>query len=460
MAQVRGAPLDVSLDRDGYGMRSDGGLWWIGSVLVGYWRFDCTGRADAGASRTFHLSIHDDDDYEGTERFYVALGPDGSRGVGFLYEHRDAVVIPLNDARSADASLSRLSFATAAGEQSFDLAPEERSYGVQVGYGVTEAVVTPVPGHKRATVTVAGVPVEKGRGSAAVPLRVGNTTVWVQVTAEDGATRTYEISVERGQRPREVEVRENGFVLTCPSVAAEGTVVVCRLENTNDQAMRFPVVAITHRSADTRRALVAPDSVTTVFSQDLGFAGGLAGEHDRLEVGYGEMFSGESISVRNVYGYRKFNWSGEARPGASKDVRLSIFADSLNDDDEVFYVGLAPGDYTGLKRLVWNTAPIVVGAIENVAATGVPVIAGTVLPGERLVARIEDIADADGLTKAANGVAGFAFRYQWIRSDAESHVAIPDAIGASYVVQDADRGKNLVVRVSFMDDKRNEESRD
>ncbi len=459
MAQVRGAPLDVSLDRDRLGAGADGGLSWIGDVLVAYWRFDWSGRADVGESRTFYVSIHDDDDYEEAEQFYVALGPDRSRGVGFLYEHKAAVEMPASDTRSGDALLSELSVATAAGGSPLQFSAKQMTYRVQVAYEVSEAVITPVAHHHRAVVAVAGLPVEKGRGSAAVRLPVGETTVAVRVTAEDGTTRTYEVTVERQPRPFEVEVRDEGFVLTCPSVVAEGTTAVCRLRNTGDEAKRFPVIGISHTAVDGKHALVGRDPQTTAFSPDLAFESGLAGQGDQLEAGYGELFSGDSISVRNVYGYEKFAWSGEARPGSLDDVALSIVADEFDDDGEVFYVGLAPGDYTGLKRLVRNTAPIVIDVVANVAATGEPEISGTVAPGERLTARIENIEDPDGLTKAAKGEAGFAFRYRWIRSDEGEHVAIPDATDASYVVQELDRGKSLVVRVSFVDDQGNPESR-
>ena len=233
------------------------------------------------------------------------------------------------------------------------------TYEAEVDYEVTEVVLTPVPRHKRATVAVAGIAVEKGRGSAAVPLQVGDTTVAVVVTGEDGTTRTYEITVERLQKAREVEVRENGFVLTCPAVVSEGTTVVCHLTNTNGHATRYPVIAISHRASNSARALVSRDSRTTTFSQDVGFTASQIGEHDHLEIGYGEMFSGDSISQREIYGYQKFNWTGDARSEGVRDVKISIAMDDLTDDKEVFYVGLAPGDHTGLKRLVRNTAPIV-----------------------------------------------------------------------------------------------------
>ena len=79
MALVRGEPLDVSLNGG-----TSGGLEWFGGVLIGYSRFDLSGNAVVNGSRTFNVTIHDDDDYERAERFYVALGPDRSKGIGFF----------------------------------------------------------------------------------------------------------------------------------------------------------------------------------------------------------------------------------------------------------------------------------------------------------------------------------------------------------------------------------------
>ena len=84
-ALVRGSPLDLQLATPDPSSDIDGGLWWIGSELIAYSRFDWEGEASAQASRTVSITIQDDDDYEGEEIFYVSLAASGSRGNGFLY---------------------------------------------------------------------------------------------------------------------------------------------------------------------------------------------------------------------------------------------------------------------------------------------------------------------------------------------------------------------------------------
>ena len=83
----------------------------------------------------------------------------------------------------------------------------------------------------------------------------------------------------------------------------------------------------------------------------------------------------------------------------------------------------------------------------NSAATGAPIISGTVQVGEMLSANVSGIADTDGLTNAT-------FSYQWLADDA----AITGATGSTYTLADADEGKAIAVQVSFTDDAGNDET--
>ena len=83
----------------------------------------------------------------------------------------------------------------------------------------------------------------------------------------------------------------------------------------------------------------------------------------------------------------------------------------------------------------------------NSAATGVPIISGTVQVGETLTADTSGIEDADGLDNAA-------FTYQWLADNA----AIAGATGSTHTLADADEGKAIKVQVSFTDAGGNEET--
>ena len=238
----------------------------------------------------------------------------------------------------------------------------------------------PAVAHERATVTVNGVQAESGAESAAVHLASGSTSIAVLVTAEDGTSQTYTVAVSRGSRTENVGVGVGGFTLSCPSQAVEGSTLTCTLTNTGSAAAPWPVIAIIHSSADDNRALITEDSViastASSYGVDLEFAESQNPVRENYKYGYGELFSGGSRSVYTVYGYEKFDWSGEADAGASRTVTITIKSDSRseNEDGEVFFVALASSDYTGLSELVDNKAPIVIVDPEP-TAPGAPTIA-------------------------------------------------------------------------------------
>jgi hypothetical protein len=86
----------------------------------------------------------------------------------------------------------------------------------------------------------------------------------------------------------------------------------------------------------------------------------------------------------------------------------------------------------------------------NHPATGSPTITGTAQVGGLLTADISALADEDGLTKADNGDAGYA--YQWIRVDGGSETDITGATDSTYTLASVDAGKKVKVAVEFTDD--------
>ena len=92
-----------------------------------------------------------------------------------------------------------------------------------------------------------------------------------------------------------------------------------------------------------------------------------------------------------------------------------------------------------------------VAAAANNSATGAPTISGPAGLGVTLIAGVTAIADEDGLTNAV-------FGYQWIRHDGNTGTDISGATASNYTLATADVGKTLTVKVSFTDDRGNEES--
>ena len=96
---------------------------------------------------------------------------------------------------------------------------------------------------------------------------------------------------------------------------------------------------------------------------------------------------------------------------------------------------------------------VIPAASANRAATGVPTVSGTLRVAETLTASTSAIRDADGLS-------GVIYKYQWVRVDAGTDTDISGAEGQTYVLQEADQGKTVKVRVTFDDDNRNAEERE
>ncbi len=87
----------------------------------------------------------------------------------------------------------------------------------------------------------------------------------------------------------------------------------------------------------------------------------------------------------------------------------------------------------------------------NTPATGAPSISGTAQVDETLTVLTNGITDADGLDNVS-------YTYQWIRSDGNTDTDIQNATSTTYMVSDDDAGKTIRVRVSFTDDRGNEET--
>ena len=134
-------------------------------------------------------------------------------------------------------------------------------------------------------------------------------------------------------------------------------------------------------------------------------------------------------------------------------VTITSAEDSDYVDRWVLLQHVATGDNYGASAAAWlilrdnynltTTTP-------NTPATGSPTISGTPQVGQTLTLDISSIADAEGLTNAS-----YTYLYQWLRNGAE----IRDATDTSYTLVSADEGKVIKVKVSFLDDSNNQETR-
>jgi hypothetical protein len=149
-------------------------------------------------SMTITVPVNGDMVVEPNETFTVVLGPvTGGRvpnggpavfGTGTIVND-DANV-------SMNADLSNLTISPGTLMPTFD--PATLSYTASVPFSTSSITVTPTAADAGATITVNGVPVASGMSSQAIPLVVGNNTITIVVTAQDGVTmKTYTINVTR-----------------------------------------------------------------------------------------------------------------------------------------------------------------------------------------------------------------------------------------------------------------------
>ena len=134
-------------------------------------------------------------------------------------------------------------------------------------------------------------------------------------------------------------------------------------------------------------------------------------------------------------------------------VTITSAEDSDYVDRWVLLQHVATGDNYGASAAAWlilRDNYNLTTATPNTPATGSPTISGTPQVGQTLRLDISAIADADGLTNASH-----TYLYQWVRNGAE----IRDATDTSYTLVDADEGKTIKVKVSFLDDSNNQETR-
>ena len=99
------------------------------------------------------------------------------------------------------------------------------------------------------------------------------------------------------------------------------------------------------------------------------------------------------------------------------------------------------------EETLTSAATVAVAAAANREATGLPTISGTPQVGETLTADTSGIADEDGLTNVS-------YSYQWTAGGSD----IDGATGSSYTLTASEQGQTIQVRVTFTDDRDNEET--
>ncbi|MCY4551046.1 MAG: hypothetical protein OXC28_22055, partial [Defluviicoccus sp.] len=148
----------------------------------------------------------------------------------------------------------------------------------------------------------------------------------------------------------------------------------------------------------------------------------------------------------------------EAASSGGGDVFL--FSTNSDSEDSASAAGWSIDD-SGLNRAHDSTGAFaahtramrisVNGSGINSPATGAPAIAGTATVGQSLQASQGSVADPDGVPSS--------FSYQWVRVDSGTDADISGATSSSYLLDAADAGKRVKVKLSFTDNAGHAETR-
>ena len=152
-----------------------------------------TSRLPASATMATVTGLTGGEQYEFWVRPYV--GDDPGRTSNALEATPTATPVPT---QSSDATLRALS--VSAGSVSPAFSSTTYAYTVSVAAGVTSTTVTPTVNHSAATVTVNETTVASGSPSGPIALNVGDNDITVRVTAENGDTQDYTVTVTRQSR--------------------------------------------------------------------------------------------------------------------------------------------------------------------------------------------------------------------------------------------------------------------
>ena len=163
----------------------------------------------------------------------------------------------------------------------------------------------------------------------------------------------------------------------------------------------------------------------------------------------GETLTAETSAIADADGLDNVGYSyqwlanGADIAGATSDTYTLVDADL----DKAVKVRVIFTDNADNEETLTSEATAAVEPRPNSPATGAPTISGTVRVGETLTAETSAIADADGLDNVG-------YSYQWLANGAD----IAGATSSTYTLVDDDAGLTIKVKVSFRDDRNNQES--
>ena len=183
---------------------------------------------------------------------------------------------------------------------------------------------------------------------------------------------------------------------------------------------------------------------------------GMVQASETLTVDTSEISDGDGL-VNATFGYQWISNDGTTDTDIAYATRATYIIKPW-DLGNYIEVRVNFTDDAGNEETLTSVATTAVEASPNKTPTGAPFLSGMAEAGQALKVLVFGISDANGMRHATLYYQYATFSYQWIRSDETTDVDIHDANGSSYTLTDADEGKTIKVRVSFIDDGANSEA--
>ena len=233
---------------------------------------------------------------------------------------------------------------------------------------------------------------------------------------------TYTTANQVGQRT--TSLADGGFVVTWSSVGQDGDGYGVYGQVYNDDGTRvgseFRVNTYTAGNQEVRSAMsLADGGFVAIWDSYYGQDG------DGFGV-YGQVFDGDGNRSGSEFRVNTYTTGTQSSPS------ITSLADSGFVVTWSSYFG-QDGDGSRVYGQLFSSN-------GNSLPSGSVTIVGTARQDQTLTANISDIADADGINTAT-------IAYEWLRDGS----AISDAAGSSYMLTQADVGRNISLRYSYND---------
>ena len=270
------------------------------------------------------------------------------------------------------------------------------------------------------------------------------------ITDDDGLTNvSYSFQWIRNDGTTDTDIQDATASTYTPSVSEVGKTIKVRVSFTDDA-----------NNQESLTSAATAEVAATVPTEPLSLTVTRGSQIEELDASWqapssngGSAITGYKVQWKEAAG----SWDTEADvseatvtgttytiTGLTGGVEYAVRVIATNDVGD----GAASAEATGSPvggASQQNTEP------ENTEPTGLPTISGTAQAGQILTADTTGINDEDGLTDVA-------YSYQWIQNDGNADADIQDATASTYTPSVSDVGKTIKVRVSFADDRNNQES--